>query len=180
VRIMITACTLALTLASLARAEDVDWKVYGSVPIPVNQGGSVCFYEANGIVRTADKHLRVWTKCLAQKDLDAVDTKGEAGRKIVENATRKVIAHYVPPIALIDDIDSDQATAVIRYEETANIGGIPPQAQFFYEFNCPELMMRRLSAYVPPKRRNDKPTAWEHIPPEGTGARLSEILCPQR
>ena len=179
-RIIITAGILALTLASFARANDVDWKVYGAVPIPIKQGGSVCFYDANRVMRSEDKRVRVWTQCLAQKDLDGLDTKGETGRKIVENATRKVLAHYVPPIALIDDIDSDQATAVIRYEETANIGGIPPQAQFFYEFNCPELMMRRLSAYVPPKRRNDKPTAWEHIPPEGTGARLSDILCPQR
>jgi hypothetical protein len=177
---IIVACTLALTLASVARANDVDWKVYGAVPIPVDQGGSVCFYDANRVIRSADKHVRVSTQCLSQKDLNALDTKGEIGRKIVENVTRKVLAHYVPPIALIDDIDSDQATAVIRYEETANLGDLPLQAELVYEFNCPELMMRRLSTYVRPQRRNDKPTTWERIPPQGTGARLSKLLCAQR
>ena len=122
---IIAACALALTFASLARAADADWKMYGTASF---DGGVVCFYDANGVTRTADRHLRVWTKCLLQKDLDSVDIKGEFGGRIVENAARKVLDKYLPPIVVVENIDFDQAIVVIQYEETANLSGIHARA----------------------------------------------------
>lgn len=168
-------CAFALALAASAWAADVDWKMYGTASIPDR---AVCFYEGKGLV--AQPTLRVWTKCLLQKDLDSVDIKSELGSKIIENAARKMTDLYVPPIALVEDINFDQAMEVAGYEETANLSNIQPQASIFYELNCSERMMRRLSthALVNGKDRfDDKPTSWEHVPPEGNAARLLKILC---
>src|SRR5260221_9204975 len=102
------ACVFALALTASAQGADVDWKMYGTA----FDGGGVCFYDAKGVARTPDEHIRVWTKCLSQKDLDSVDIKSELGKKIIENAARKVIDSYVPPIALVEDINFDQAMEV--------------------------------------------------------------------
>jgi hypothetical protein len=122
-----------------------------------------------------------WAKCLLQKDLDSVDFDGDLGKKIVDSGAQKVIQGYIPPIALVEDMDYDQAIGVIQYEETANLSNIQPQARFFYELNCSERMMRRLSTYVRGSNGkegfSDKPSNWEYVPPEGSGARLLKILC---
>jgi hypothetical protein len=53
--------------------------------------------------------------------------------------------------------------------------------RFFYELNCSERMMRRLSTYVRDLKGkegfDDKPSGWEYVQPEGSGARLLKILC---
>jgi hypothetical protein len=178
VRIII-ACVLTLASSYLARAADVDWKMYGTASI---DGGVVCFYDANGITRTADKQLRVWTKCLLQKYLDSVDIKAEYSGTVLENAARKVLNKYVPPIMTVENGTFDQAIVIIQYEETANLSGIQPHARFFYELNCSERMMRELSTYVQVNgsdRFDDKPRNWKHVPPEGSGAALLKILCPK-
>jgi len=173
------ACAFALALAASARAADVDWKMYGSASI---DGGVVCFYEGKGVITRPA--LRVWTKCLLQKDLDGVDPESELGKKIVENAAQKVVKRYIPPIALVEDMDLDQATDVIGLEETANLGNIQDHTRFFYELNCSERMIRRLSTYIRNVKGreaiSDKPSDWEHVPPEGSGARLLKILCQTR
>jgi hypothetical protein len=186
--VRIIAVCLALTLASLARAADVDWKMYGSASLALLDGGVLssdrgvfCFYDANGITPTADRHLRVWTKCLLLKDLHSVDMKDELGGKIVKNTARKVLDKYVPPFAVVENVDFNQALAVIQYEETANLGGIQPRTQIFYELNCSERMTRTLSISVQVDGSRDsfdnKPSNWEYVPPETNGARLLKILC---
>jgi hypothetical protein len=120
----IAACVLALTVAASAKAADVDWKMYGTASL--DDGRVVCFYDAQGVAHTSDRHVRVWTKCLFQKALDAVDIKGEFGGRIVENTARKMINKYVPPIAALENIDFDQAMVVTQYEETADISNIQP------------------------------------------------------
>ena len=125
--------------ASSAQASDVDWKMYGGASV---SGAEICFYDAKGAVRTPDKYVGVWTKCLSQKDIDNVDIKHDFSGRIVENAARKMINGYVPPIALVEDIDFDQATVITGYEETANISGIKPHSNIFYEINCSQKMLR--------------------------------------
>jgi hypothetical protein len=149
--------------------------MYGTASI---EGGVVCFYESKGVITRPA--LRVWTKCLLQKDLDSMDPESELGKKIIENAAQKVVQGYIPPIAVVEDIDFDQATNVIGLEETANLSNIQPHSRFFYELNCSEQMMRRLSTRVRIKgkdRFDDNPSGWEYVPPEGSGARLLKILC---
>jgi hypothetical protein len=115
--------------------------------------------------------------------LDSLDTKSELGKTIIDNAARKMMDdHYVPPIALVEDTNFEQAMQVAALEETANLGDFQPQAQFFYELNCSERMMRRLSTYMRIKGKEhfvNKPSSWDHVPPEGNGARLVKILCRQ-
>jgi hypothetical protein len=168
-------CAFALALSTSALAADVDWKMYGTASI---DGGVVCFYESKSVVT---RPARVWAKCLLQKDLDSMDFESELGKKIVESAARKARKGYIPQIALIEDIDFDQGLGVIQYEETANLSNIQAHSQFFYKLNCSERMMRRLSTYI--RKLNgkegfsDKPSDWEYVPPEGSGARLLKILC---
>jgi hypothetical protein len=175
------ACSLTLAPAPSAWAAGVDWKMYGTVSI---DGGVVCFYEANGVVR-ASRTLHVWTKCLLQKDLDKIDLtkEDELGRKILNSTARKVIDGYIPPIALVEDATYDQAITVIQYEETAKLGYIEPHSQIFYELNCSERMLRELSLHVQANGKegfSNKPSDWKYVAPETNGARLLTILCPRK
>ena len=166
-------CAFALVLA----ASDVDWKLYGTA----SDMGIVCFYDAKGVV--AQPTLRVWAKCLLQKDLDSVDFDSKLGKKIVDSSARKVIKGYIPPIAIVEDTsDHDAIIDVIQYEEIANLSNIQPQARFFYELNCSERMIRRLTTYVRDLKSGkegffDMPSSWEYVPPEGNAASLLKILC---
>jgi hypothetical protein len=180
----ILACILFAVIAGASAALPqelvVDWKFYGGASLP-NDGYNVCFYDASGVVREPDNHIRVWTKCLPQKDIDNVDIKKDFGGKILENTAEKVAHHYMPPFGVAEVMDADQSMQVTEYEEVANISGIEPHARIFYELNCPERMLRELSLYVQENGKSglkDKPSDWKYVPPEGNGARLLKILCP--
>jgi len=171
VRIIVTYA-LVLTLACSAKAADVDWKMYGGASV---SGPSFCFYDANSIARASSGHIRVWTKCLAQKDLDGVDIKRDLGTKIVDRAARKIKEGYVPPIIVIGKMDFQQIPEIVAYEESANLSAIDPQARIFDEVDCSERMMRRLSTSIQANGQSgfqNKPSDWEYVPPEGNGATL--------
>jgi hypothetical protein len=164
-------------LASSAEAADVDWKMYGGASVG---GPSYCFYDAKSVAHTSNGNMRVWTKCLTQKDLDGLNIKSDIGRKIVDNAARKLVDKYVPPIAAAGMIDADQIITAIQYEETANLSSIEPEARFFMELNCSERMDRRLSTYLNVNGKvgfENMPSDWEYVPPEGSSATLLKILC---
>jgi len=96
-----SAWVIASTIASSALAADVDWKTYGAYT--GEEGDENCFYEEKGITRTSDGHVRVWTKCLLQKDLDSLDLESDLGKKIVDAVARKLIEGYLPPIARVSN-----------------------------------------------------------------------------
>ena len=143
-RITAAACVLALLVSYSARAADVDWKLYGGASVA---GPSLCFYDANGVARTASSYVRVWIKCLAKNDLDK-----RLGDKIADNAAKKIIQGYVPPIIVIGKMDFKQLPEIVAAEETANLGVIEPQGQFFEELNCSERMSRTLKFLHPNQR----------------------------
>ena len=170
---IIVACVLALTLASSAQAADVDWKLYGGAAVA---GHSVCFYDANSVARTTSGYVRVWTKCLAQNDLERADLSDENA----QDAAKKIIRGYVPPIIVIGKMDFKRIPEIVGAEETANLGAIEPQAQIFDEMNCSERMMRTLSVSIHTNGQrgfNNKPSEWEYVPPEGNSATLLKLLC---
>jgi hypothetical protein len=160
---------------AMAQGPDVDWKLYGS--ISSNDSNEFCFFEARGVSRRPDGNVRVWTKCILQKDLDSIDIEKDADGKILDHSARKVANHYVPPIATIEDSTADQQLAVIRYEETANNSSLTPTGRIFYELDCTEQTIRELSINIRGKGSSDQPRAWKHISPEGNGWRLSKLIC---
>ena len=164
---------------ALAQTPDVDWKMYGGASVA---GQSFCFFDAKSVVHTSSGYIRVWTKCLAHKDLDGVDIKSDLGAKIVDNAGRLVHEGYVPPIVAIGRIEFKQVPDVVAYEQIANLSAIESQAQIFEELNCSERMMRSLSVSIHANGQRgfkDKPSDWEYVPPEGNGATLLKMLCPR-
>jgi hypothetical protein len=165
----LVAFTLLLLTSGLdAQAADVDWKVYGFATVEV---ASVCFYDARSVVSLPGR----------QQDIDRVDIKHDFGGKIVENAARKVVNHYIPPIAAVEEsIDFDKAITIGGYEEVANIADIEPHATMLYELDCSQRMMRQLSISMWLKGQftsDATPGAWEFNPPESNGTRLMRILC---
>jgi hypothetical protein len=143
-------------------------------------GNEVCFYEALSVTRAPGGLERVWTKCLAQKDIEAVDASSDVGRKITDNAARKVLRRYVPPISTAENIDFDQAQIITFYEEAANLSGIKPHSTIFYELNCSQRMIRELSMTIEVNGQygsRNRPSDWKFVPPEGNGAALLKILC---
>jgi hypothetical protein len=182
-RVGTLACILFAVVGApvaLPQALSVDWKYYGGAAI---DGKSECFYDAKGVVQGPDGSIRVWTKCLLQKDLDSIDIKKDFDGRILENAAKKLALHYVPPIATVESIDVTQSVAITLYEETANISNLQPRANVFYDLNCSERMLRELSTNFQVNGKSgsrDKPSDWKYVPPEGNGARLLKLLCPLR
>jgi len=164
--------------AAFAQSASVDWKMYGAVSF--GESG-VCFYDAKGMRGGPDGTIRVWTKCLRQKDLDGIDFKKPANNTILNEAAKKMLTGYMPPIASVETIDDDQKTAFISYEVTADLSNLKPQSRIYYELNCPERMIRELSMSFEVKGKStfqDKPREWQYVPPEGNGDRLLRLLCP--
>ena len=58
----IRAYALLCLAIGLAQASSAEWKLYGGAS---DKGGHViCFFDADGVVKTADGHIQFWTKCL--------------------------------------------------------------------------------------------------------------------
>ena len=168
--IMAAGIIASAVSSATARAEDVDWKEIGVATVG---GGEivVCFYDTVSIIY-AGSHTRVWVKCIRQQDVeDTIADKGVLGKKIVDNAARKIISGYVPPLVVVGGIDSQQSlTVIVGYEAAANIGAMPTHSRVLYELNCSERMIRRLSTYFHiggSEAFDEKPQDWEHVPPEG-------------
>jgi malate synthase len=167
--------------AGSAQTSSVDWKLFGAVT--VNEDREFCFYEAKGVVHSTVSHIRVWAKCLPQKDIDAVDIEKDFDGKILKNTAQKVARYYAPPIAAVEAVDADAAMFITEYEEIADLANIPPRASIYYELNCSDRMLRELSIHVQADGKTgsrDKPSDWKYVPPEGNAANLLKILCPTR
>src|SRR6266705_637271 len=98
-RIAAFTCILFVAVgaqAGLAEALSVDWKFYGGAS--VDGDNEFCFYDAKSVVQRPDGHIRVWTKCLPQNEMDSVDIEKDFDRKILENTAEKVARYYVPPL----------------------------------------------------------------------------------
>jgi hypothetical protein len=163
-----------------AQGSDVDWKLYGGIGPPVGEE-SRCFYDAKGLTQQLAGHIRVWTKCLLEKDLDAtLENDLEGKRTIAEATAKKVARYYVPPIATIWSTDASAAMRITAYEEVADIAFLQPQSEILYELNCPERMLRELSISLNTNgqlKSSKQPSDWRHVPPEGNASLLLKILC---
>jgi hypothetical protein len=102
---------------------------------------------------------------------------------MLKNGVRKLEDNYVPPYALVEDVNYDQVIEIVRYEMAANFAGIEALTQAFFELNCSERMSRRLSAYVVidgKRGQVNKPSDWQYVPQEGGTIILLKLLCPMQ
>jgi len=182
---ILAACVL-FVLTSSAEAADVDWKVYGGVDWKKFgssfSGQSFCFYDAKTVMHTSSGYVRVWIKCVAEKDLIAVDLKSAAGAKIMSAAAEQLVKGYVPPIIAIGKLEFEQMDVIAVYEQIAD-SGIESQADVLEEMNCSERMMRqlRISARINGRSQVERTVgAWDYVSPEGNAATLLRLLCPRR
>ena len=171
---------LASIPAGWAQPLKVDWKLYGGTPAEGGARATQCFFEAKGIVREANGDIRVWTKCIAQAAMDALDTKSELGKKIIDAAAEKVAHYYVPPFALVEDVNQKQSVDIAASEAFADLAGVEPDATILTEVDCKRGMSRDLQVTI---HRNgqmgasDRPGRWDYDPPESNGARLLMLVC---
>jgi hypothetical protein len=174
---LVIGVAFIIVTCSVTYAQDVDWKVYG--PGEVDGQASICLYDS-GVIKGPDKRIKVWTKCLSGKDLEAIDVKGDPGKKILETAAHKIARKYIPPIVLLKEHTSNQLLGVVISEVAAGIADIKPQARVLYELNCAERMIRALNIQIRINnelRTKDKPDDWVHAPPETNGNTLLRMLC---
>jgi hypothetical protein len=165
--------TVMAPRASLAQASDVDWKLYGGDTVG---GTSFCFYDAHGVVRVPEDHIRVWIKCLSQKDMDGITLNDNSANK----SAKKLLDGYVPPIVVVRVMSFDQIVDITAAEEIANTGLPKPRAEILYELNCSERKLRELSIHIHENGKfgsSDRPRDWKYVPPEGNAAILLKILC---
>ena len=180
-RIAITAViTLFATFAS-AQTANVDWKYYGRAVVSGKTGKIelTCFYDANTVDHPTSGHVRVWTKCIDEKDMSNFDYNSDLGKKIIKATAQKMEDNYVPPYALIDDVSVDVMLILVGSEQIANLSYIQPVSRMFYELNCPEKMYRELNISML-SGSEDTPSIWKYTPPEGNGAILNKLLCDER
>jgi hypothetical protein len=172
---LIAVFILAATLVSPSRAADVDWKVWGGTEGPP---ALICFYDANGAVRTPESNIRVWTKCLPAKEF--LKVSGGAKKKIVDLAVQKLKAAYRPPLLSEQNLTSEQIAGITRAEVTANVDVIEPRVRKFIELNCRERMLRSLSSFwnIDGRLSEDRPSEWKYIAPQTNPATLAKLLCP--
>jgi hypothetical protein len=50
-----------------------------------------CFYDSKGVAQGPDRHIRVWTKCASQKDLESIDIKNAFGEKFSKTPPQKLL-----------------------------------------------------------------------------------------
>jgi len=98
----VSLAVILLCVAASARATDVDWKVFGGATGDVP---TLCFFDGRGVVR--EHNVRVWTKCLLVKEMQALNPKKDYAGRIWGAAQRKQAEHYVPPLATLEDLGSD-------------------------------------------------------------------------
>ncbi|HEY4941865.1 MAG TPA: hypothetical protein VII56_10590 [Rhizomicrobium sp.] len=166
---------IAAVLPSSVRAANVDWKLYGGMQ--ANAGNSYCFYEERGIQNLPNKFIRVWAKCLLQKDMDAVDATKPYFRAAVDMSGSRVAHYYMPPYVRIERTNAAQAIQVTTYEAIADVSDITPEAQLYYELDCKQRKIRTLQATIG-TISSHAPLDWTNVAPEGNGANMVELLCP--
>jgi hypothetical protein len=175
-RTLASACLGLLLKGATAWAyPDLDWKLYSS-SIAAG-GGNVCFYEERSVARRRGD-VRVWTKCLARRDLAAADAGRRNlpyGRAVLDMAVSRRVYGYVPPILSLDTLDRKAVVTAIEYEAIADVGGLAPTSMTFYELNCRAARMRVVGG-----TENDRtlsPSAWDTIAAKGMSSRLRRLMC---
>jgi hypothetical protein len=174
-RAPLLACML-IPAGLFAQSPDVDWHFFGGTKI---HGKAVDqFYDGKSLVKRPGGHIEVWTKGLPQSQIDA----RRLDKASTDRIAGKMITGYMPPIALVVDLNQDQQSQILIEEDIANGAQIQPTMRMLGELDCAGHLVRWLSIYAVDDGKetfSNTPSEWMHVAPETSGAMLLKILCPR-
>jgi len=145
----------------------VDWKLFDGAS---RSDPTLCFFNASDVTR--GRVIGVWTKCLRQRELDAIDPAGAIGRAIAARSASALLVGYVPPAASLSGLDRDGRRSVIAYESAADLSDVRPRSAIYYELDCAKRTLRTLK--ISPDVTSGIPEA---AAPHGDGQRLLALMC---
>jgi hypothetical protein len=156
----------------------VDWKLFDGTA--ANLHPAVCFFDASGVTRGHGRNVGVWTKCIDQREINAIAPTGATGRAIAARNAQALMAGYVPPAASLNGLDSDGRMSVISYESAADLANLKPRSAIYYELDCARgtvhaLRVTAVAASAAGFR--GAPSALDRATPRGSGTSLLQLLC---
>jgi len=158
---------------------DVDWKYFG---VSSHHEQLLLFYDASGMERTLDGHIRVWAKGLSLKSVNRVLNAKKLPQPLLDRVASKVAAGYRLSYSDYAKVTYDQYLNFVTCEEIADAGDIQPTMRILYDLDCAGRMFRELTIAVDTGGKSgssDKPREWKHIPPETNTAALAKLVCPR-
>jgi hypothetical protein len=156
----------------------IDWKLFDGTAAKLDP--ALCFFDASGVSRARGRDVGVWTKCIGQREINAIAPTGATGRAIAARSAQALLAGYVPPVASLNGLDSDGRTAVISYESAADLAGLKARSATYYELNCTRGTVRALRVTAEAATAAGFRSASNVLnpaTPQGSGMNLLPLLC---
>ena len=173
--LMVAMLSLGFHALAYAQDADVDWKYIG------NTDTDTIFYDAKGIQRLPDGHIKVWSKTISDKSLDAYFAKTPINKTLVKAVAERIKSGYLPPVFKIITSPKLELVSVISHEYYANFVNSTPTGRIFWELDCKNQQTRFLSISFLKKGRwlsgPSEPEHWQPAAPETNSAHILKVLC---
>ena len=176
---VILVATLIVNISDSAIAAESEWKMYSTATVMDEQ--SMCFYDVKSILTNANNNMKVWTKCISEKELDYKKLPLHQKLQIITEFGRRLSSGEKPPVARIEKLDEGALNKVKEFEATANSGYVNSNMEGLMEINCRERMQRILRAtisYNGSINTSDKSQDWRDIAPDSNASGLMILVCP--
>jgi hypothetical protein len=157
-----------------AQDTGVDWKYIGDTK------AESLFYDAKSIQRLSDGHIKVWSKTVSDKSIDAYLTKKPIDIKLVKEISEKIKSGYVPPISNFRILTQDNLMRVVSNEYYANNADATPTGRILWELDCKNQQSRFLSVSIFRKGNwlsSSNAEQWSPAAPETNSAHIIKVLC---
>jgi hypothetical protein len=165
---------LAFALSFLSTgAGPYEWRLYAASTLGTVELRD--FFLRSDIKHLPNGNVEVWTKGLAITDLRKIPSN-----KVIEEAANKLRLGYRPAVADIEHLSNDDVLDAILMEEIANEESVGPRTQTLEEINCKDQAINTQSIIINNNGKSgteNRPTGWEHFPPNSPGANLLALVC---
>lgn len=176
---------LMFVTASVANA--ARWQYLGHGKL--NESEVYTFLDADSLIYTDNKNVRVWAESIAESNLNAYFDKHKP--ELAEQAKIYRSSGYVPKVFQLEAIkEQDKAdydiavTAAAVYEYEANTYHVPISSKMYFEIDCNEKRMHFLelinfddNGNISSRYGIEK--EWEFISPDSSAELLSMLFCKQ-
>lgn len=157
---------------SVTNGAEVDWRVFG-----VTKAETLLLSVPD--IHREGQLVRVWTETL---NTAAVDRALKKDKSALDLGARRMLAAYVPPVYMTQDLTADQIAEAIALEVAADKSLVAKTAMNLFELDCRDHRFRVLSAiqYAPNgeiKSSTPASLPWDYTPPGSNGDRLTQIVC---